>query len=1391
MKRHTLRFVMFLLLANSATAGDVAQHFTNEYLGTPASCPSTGSEGPDGPSAPIPNVYRGNPVSLLTGNKFQEELVYRGTGEFPLEYKLHYNSFYKGRDVIIGRWTASYSQHIRYDKSTFSAGTNTKFIMYQVDGSELVFYGNKTSLTTNQQLPNPYVTVGKISYSTTANEFIYTRPDGFYEFFNADGDLTKIQSPEGLTHQISTINEGQKRFEPELGANMCYAWEENDPSTPSDNKCIVKYDKEQLKNWICRDPTPDTYAGKPIFRCMYRTNYGYPFAHKDAACIETSRLLGENNKCIKWELKKEGEYVETVKKTITVTDNNQNKLVFSTEPQLVRSPSDTMYPQIAPYPYEAALCQGCAKNITYTGVSADCRDGVITPGNTSGCSNITANRVIGINSNNMISSVTNPDGVRIFSYHSDSCTTERWLCTSLSGIKDEEGITYASWAYRKTGTDKQPKAIQGHHASEDIFNYEYTNGHQRIVKSGPQGAAREQTFNFTASAINGGTYIHLDSVTGAGGTSCANSSMSYAYNPLGQTQSINIGNEKKIDYTYYPSPDGRVETITDAKGQPTQSKIKFTWDSRFARKVQKEEYFSGLPSSGSPDGEKYREIIYDYYGNGRLKSIEAASKRGVHYSSKTSYTYEYWDTTTQKKVKKISIDGPRVDLVDVTTINIDEQGRVSSIVNPLNQSVVFSNFQEHGLPRIITDENGIKITLAYNSRGMPTSISSNNTTLTSTYYKNGLLKTMGTSEQNSQSYYYTDGRKLKRVVDATGAAIEMVPSGYNLDATLDEFNVSVYSDFANNLKDSTVKVKINALNKVYQIFGNRNSTDGEEAGSQTFHYDGLGRLAKTENGLSLGDIFTTNIASNETTKNQIVTLPDSKTITTTYDADGLIESVKDQRGNITTYKRDGLGRVYNVISPDTGDKTYQYDEAGNLTYNGLRNKKFRYDALNRPIFADLFPLDASKGKVFTYDSTDDSYGKGKLATAVHNLYGTSIAYKYNVNGQVKSKALQVDGKNFPLSFGYNNEQQLTSITYPSGRVVGYERGAMGRLTSVSTTYAGLKQPIANNFKFLGTSQQKQYTYGNGVVYSGTFTNLLEKRNVEHIGISQQKYIYKGSGLVGEIRDLRNTNNTKTLVYDAVGRLKSDKNTFRFYEFTYDAVGNRLTKKKDGTVIDTFVIKPTSNQIDTQNGSPHAYTWAAGATYSESLFDYTYDTFGNLSNIMNFATGFGGLLKYDAFGIRVRKYSKGITTYFVYDDNTRLMAELDENASVIREYIYGEENLMAIFSPLDTDGDGMDDDWEKMTFGDLSHDARTDSDGDKVTDAMEYKKNFNPNDAGVDGDGDGILDTWELANFGALSRDGSGDFDKDGFSDLVEFNNGYDPLKDQLFWLVPVLFNTLN
>lgn len=118
---------------------------------------------------------------------------------------------------------------------------------------------------------------------------------------------------------------------------------------------------------------------------------------------------------------------------------------------------------------------------------------------------------------------------------------------------------------------------------------------------------------------------------------------------------------------------------------------------------------------------------------------------------------------------------------------------------------------------------------------------------------------------------------------------------------------------------------------------------------------------------------------------------------------------------------------------------------------------------------------------------------------------------------------------------------------------------------------------------------------------------------------------------------------------------------------------------------------------------------------------------------------------------------------------------------------------------DSDGDGLDDQWEMDNFGDLDEDGSGDPDGDGLTNEGEETAGTDPNDADTDGDGfsdgievregtdpldatsfptdtdgDGLGDDWETTHFGDLDEDGTGDPDGDGLDNAGEYQHGTDP-----------------
>jgi len=95
----------------------------------------------------------------------------------------------------------------------------------------------------------------------------------------------------------------------------------------------------------------------------------------------------------------------------------------------------------------------------------------------------------------------------------------------------------------------------------------------------------------------------------------------------------------------------------------------------------------------------------------------------------------------------------------------------------------------------------------------------------------------------------------------------------------------------------------------------------------------------------------------------------------------------------------------------------------------------------------------------------------------------------------------------------------------------------------------------------------------------------------------------------------------------------------------------------------------------------------------------------------------------------------------------------------------------------SDDDGLPNAWEMKHFGHLGLGPDDDPDGDGYTNLVEYGLGTDPtlnNNGEVDTDGDGLPDQWELKYFGSLSQTSSGDYDGDGYSNYFEYKSGSDP-----------------
>ena len=163
---------------------------------------------------------------------------------------------------------------------------------------------------------------------------------------------------------------------------------------------------------------------------------------------------------------------------------------------------------------------------------------------------------------------------------------------------------------------------------------------------------------------------------------------------------------------------------------------------------------------------------------------------------------------------------------------------------------------------------------------------------------------------------------------------------------------------------------------------------------------------------------------------------------------------------------DDFGRRIKVISPDTGTTTYSHDEAGNVSQKtDARGTvvNYTYDALNR-ITSVQFPADSTQNITYTYDSTSVTNGKGRL-TGRTDPSGTYTFY-YDARGNLTKEEKTISSVLYTTEYGYNKDNSLTSITYPSGRVVEYTLDVTGRITQVDTTLNGNPKTLASSITYL-------------------------------------------------------------------------------------------------------------------------------------------------------------------------------------------------------------------------------------------------------------------------------------------------------------------------------------
>ena len=552
-----------------------------------------------------------------------------------------------------------------------------------------------------------------------------------------------------------------------------------------------------------------------------------------------------------------------------------------------------------------------------------------------------------------------------------------------------------------------------------------------------------------------------------------------------------------------------------------------------------------------------------------------------------------------------TVNGPRTDVADITTYGYDNQGRLTTVTNALNQVTTLGNFDLLGNPQTVTDANGVVSSLTYTPQGWLSTVTRGGFTTTYVYNAVGDITQLTQGDGSFLTYTWDDARRLKAVTNNLGDKVE-----YDLDlmgnrtaqrlkdsgGVLTQQHQWVYDELGRLLR--SVGAAGQNARQQYDLNDNPTVSTNPNNNSHNQAYDALNRLVQNTDPLN-------GVTGYE------------------YDAQDNLTKVQDPRGVTTQYQYDGLGNLTQQISPDSGTSTFEYDAAGNVTKKTDARgvvTTYTYDALNR-ITAKRYPANSALDITYAYDMTaEGNKGIGHL-TALLDSSGL-IGFMYDERGNLISQTRTVKVSNVDrfenLAYSYDGASRLSGIGYP-GFTVTYPRNTAGQVTGVSLQIGS--QPattLASNISYLPYGPLKTLTWGNGIQLTRQYDQDYQLTQ-QNVGSWQTAYSFDANGNI-KSRD-HSLFGALNYGYDALDRLTEVKATGTRTAYLYDATGNRknrmrYTTNTSGveslTAVQPLTIAADSNRITSDTMD------AAGNVLKQAALSKTfvYDEQGRMAQMVN-------------------------------------------------------------------------------------------------------------------------------------------------------------------------------
>ncbi len=400
-----------------------------------------------------------------------------------------------------------------------------------------------------------------------------------------------------------------------------------------------------------------------------------------------------------------------------------------------------------------------------------------------------------------------------------------------------------------------------------------------------------------------------------------------------------------------------------------------------------------------------------------------------------------------------------------------------------------------------------------------------------------------------------------------------------------------------------------------------------------------------------------------------ITAPDGHSKEYSYDENGNLSDVKDERGNVVSFKYknhllkdiidpngvaisrniyDNDGRLIEVVDGNRNSIKYEHGLSGNyeIITDGNNNKTtYTYD---------------DKGNILTIKDpngniTENKYDANGNKTSTTDVLGNTTYFDYDKSGNLKNtknaanaeinsewnqygKIVSIsDAKDALIKFDYDTHGNVTTITDAENNATNYEYYANGQVKRI-TDAVGLKM----NFVYDDKGNCTQMTTDSGNVVNMTYddngriVSRSSDRKVDNgIETITEFFVYDDAGNISKVTDAEG--NVTEYQYDGLNRKTSEKapdGTVTTY--SYDNAGNIKTITYADGLTEEFEYDGNGNAVKAK-------------TTSGIVLEMSYDCFNNLTEI---------------------KYPNGSTETFTYDVKGRLISSKARNGG-ITQYLYDE------------------------------------------------------------------------------------------------------------------------